>query len=766
MKVIRPLLMIIFPVLFICKQAFSQDNSVGLVLSGGGAKGIAHVGLIKALEENEIPIDYITGTSMGAIVGGLYAIGYSTEDMLELFHSRDFYRAYTGDLSDAPLFNFKCSETTPDFLNFTLSFKVKQMAVGVRGFALVPPAAMNISFFEIFTPAGIAADGNFNRLFVPFRCTGSDIYNKKSIIFDKGNLAYAIQVSMSIPFYFRPQVGEDNKVLLDGGIYNNLPVVPMQQSFNPSFIIATTVAESDRPPLIEDDLGDFFTNIILQQEEYELKPDNGILINIDTKEVGMMDFNKVKEAYELGYRKGLEMVDSIRLHVKRRMPEKSVQESREAYKKEIPELIFNNVEIGGVNEKQQNFFSNFFHKDKRETYTMDALKEDYLNFFAGSDGIDMIPEIKQDSIKDGFNLILKTQIRESPSIGIGANISSLNANQLYLGIRLNRFSTSAFKHKVHFYWGNHLNSASFTSDLNTEYKLPMRFQLLLGHNYFRYVDPDFSFFSYSEPIFNQRESMAKLKMSLPSYWNSKLALELGGARLVDRYMSPKAELSDTIIKKHSIYNLGKVSLNYSRGYLNNKMYPTSGKMLNIQTSYHWGKEELDCEDDNNYSRNLSYFSGSASAEKYHEINKFFTVKGYASLMLSSKPSSANYEATVIQADAFTPTPHSLVTFNKNLRANNYMAIGVTPLFKLNSTIHFRLENYYFMPFRPISQTLAGNKTSYGKAFSKNTFMSEICAVYNLPILSISVFGNYYSRAESHYNFGINIGYLIFNERFN
>ena len=91
----------------------ANAQSVGLVLSGGGAKGITHIGIIQALEENGIPIDYVTGTSIGAIVGGLYAMGYTPQEMLDLIGSKEFQQCYSGDIDEDNLYYIKQNDPTP-----------------------------------------------------------------------------------------------------------------------------------------------------------------------------------------------------------------------------------------------------------------------------------------------------------------------------------------------------------------------------------------------------------------------------------------------------------------------------------------------------------------------------------------------------------------------------------------------------------------------------------------------------------------------------
>lgn len=120
MKKIYSILTFLFCLL--CAAASAQK--VGLVLSGGGAKGLTHIGIIRALEENHIPIDYITGTSMGAIVGSLYAMGYSPDDMEKLIKSDDFKRWYSGGIQEKYIYYFKRNPPTPEFINIRVSLKI------------------------------------------------------------------------------------------------------------------------------------------------------------------------------------------------------------------------------------------------------------------------------------------------------------------------------------------------------------------------------------------------------------------------------------------------------------------------------------------------------------------------------------------------------------------------------------------------------------------------------------------------------------------
>ena len=129
-------------------------QKVGLVMSGGGAKGAAHIGVIKALEENNIPIDYVAGTSIGAIIGSLYAMGYTPEEMLDLMLSEEFGYWQTGTVESKYAFFFKEPDPTPEFAHFSIDFTDSlQVKASFLPQSLINPIQMNQAFMGLFAQA-------------------------------------------------------------------------------------------------------------------------------------------------------------------------------------------------------------------------------------------------------------------------------------------------------------------------------------------------------------------------------------------------------------------------------------------------------------------------------------------------------------------------------------------------------------------------------------------------------------------------------------
>ena len=213
----KSLSLLIIVLLSACTLGAQNRKKVGVVLSGGGAKGVAHIGALKVIEEAGIPIDYVVGTSMGALVGGLYSIGYTPQQLDSIVNAQNW--------------KFLLSDT-PDPETTLLSEKLKEeqylLSVPIAGkSAHVSDAGIikgrNISRLLSELTVGYHDSISFNRLPIPFACVSDNIVNGSKVVFHNGILATAMRASMSIPGVFAP-VYLNGKVLVDGGLIDNYPV--------------------------------------------------------------------------------------------------------------------------------------------------------------------------------------------------------------------------------------------------------------------------------------------------------------------------------------------------------------------------------------------------------------------------------------------------------------------------------------------------------------------------------------------------------------
>ncbi|MGC4023270.1 MAG: patatin-like phospholipase family protein [Cyclobacteriaceae bacterium] len=187
-------------ILFFPLISFSQK--VGIVLSGGAAKGLAHVGVLKALEENEIPIDYIAGTSMGGIVGGCYAAGMSPQQIEDIMTSRAFLDWVNGRVEENNKYYYYKKDDQPSFLKLNLSLdSTLNLALNT---SIANDLSLNFALAEkMAQPSGISKN-NFDSLFVPLRIVTSDIFTQTQVIIDKGNLNDALRATQTAPFFITP----------------------------------------------------------------------------------------------------------------------------------------------------------------------------------------------------------------------------------------------------------------------------------------------------------------------------------------------------------------------------------------------------------------------------------------------------------------------------------------------------------------------------------------------------------------------------------
>lgn len=172
-------------------------------------KGIAHIGVIQALEENDIPIDYVSGTSMGAIVGGLYAAGYTPQEMMELLTSPGFSYWSSGKTDPAYVYYFSRDEPTSSMLTIPVAPGDSTARHSSVAASLISPLPMNFAFMELFAPYTAQCGGNFDRLFVPFRCVASDVEAQCKVVHSDGSLGDAIRTSMTFPIVFNPYAWTD-----------------------------------------------------------------------------------------------------------------------------------------------------------------------------------------------------------------------------------------------------------------------------------------------------------------------------------------------------------------------------------------------------------------------------------------------------------------------------------------------------------------------------------------------------------------------------
>ena len=746
----------------------AQAQKVGLVLSGGGAKGMTHIGIIRALEENNIPIDYITGTSMGAIIGSLYAMGYSPDDMEALLRSEDFKRWYSGQVEPKYGYYFKQNRPTPEFFNIRFSFKDSlHIKPQILPTSMVNPIQMNLVFVELFARATAACNGDFNRLFVPFRCIASDVYNKRPLIMRKGDLGDAVRASMSFPFVFKP-IEIDSVLAYDGGIYNNFPTDIMREDFRPGVIIGSVVAANPSKPK-ENDLMSQLENMIMQKTDYTLPDSLGIIMTFKYDDVSLLDFDRLQELHDIGYNRTISLMDSIKGRIHRRVNAENVRLRRLVYRSNLPQFRFRDIYIEGANPQQQAYIKKEFHDEDHEVFTYEDLKRGYFRLLSDNMISEIIPHAVYDTESDLYLLHLKVKMEDNFSVRMGGSVSTTSSNQIYLGLGYQNLNYYSKEITLDGQIGKVYNNAQLMAKIDLPTRIPTSYRLIASLSTFDYYKKDKLFSKNDKPSFNSKdERFVKLMVALPFLANKRAEISIGYGKLQDNYFQSSVINFDKDRSDKSTYNLVGGAIGFYGSTLNARQYATKGYFEKLVAQVFSGKERFipgnPTETSVTTKDRQSWLQISYMKYAYHTMSPKFTLGWMAEMLYSSKNFSENYTATMLQAADFSPTPHSKLMYNEAFRANQFLAAGVKPIFVLNDMFQFRSEFYGFMPIFPIKKN-ALNKAYYGKAFSRFEYMGEISVICQLPFGAISAYVNHYSSPKKEWNVGLTLGWQLFNYRF-
>ncbi|MDP4184636.1 MAG: patatin-like phospholipase family protein [Bacteroidota bacterium] len=753
-------------VLLLIASIQTNAQKVALVLSGGGAKGLAHVGVIKALEENGIPIDYIAGTSMGAIVGALYAAGYSAEQMEALFKSKEFKLWSTGKIEEDKVYFFKRKSDNAAWLNINLRPKSEKLEVAIPT-NIIPEAQMDFAFMELFSAVNAACNYDFNKLFVPFRSVATDVYNRNQVVGRNGDLGEEVRASMTFPFYFKPI--EINGVLLfDGGIVNNFPVDVAMTDFKPDFIIGHTVANNPGKP-DPDNVVAQLENMIMGKTNYNIPKDKGFLLETKFINVELMDFQKIDFIEQEGYLTAKQNMDSLKRQITRRVSKEEVEQRRTAYKSTIPRMLFHNITVEGVTDNMKKKYIIQSIKHKAPIVSIDEVRDAYYKLISDDQIRSMRPVSKYNKETGFFDLTLKVKSTDPLEVLAGGNVSSQGITEGFIGLNYKSFKDRAYTASGNVYFGKFYSS--FNSGLRVD--IPAHNPLYLNanitfNNWDYYSSSSDIFFSDSHPTYIlQDERNFIIDAGMPTSTNSLFEFGLAHSNSIDHYFQTqsfkKADEPD-----RTIFDAFNFHLKFEYNSLNDKQYPTRGLQRIIEGKFVTGNEKYSpgttAPDTDEQFTTHTYEMFRFKYDKYFPISSKVTLGVLAEALLSNKKTFSNYLATIAEAPAFTPNPHSKTIFIDKFRANNYIAAGGKGIFPIKEKLHVRLEGYYFIPIRKIMQT-EDYKAKYSDIpLSDKYFMGSCALVNQTPFGPASISLNYYEKDGSKFYFLFNFGYILFNRK--
>ena len=742
-------------------QGYGQK--VGLVLSGGGAKGLAHIGVIKALEENNIPIDYITGTSMGAIIGGLYAAGYSTDEMETLFKSEDFKHWSTGIIPTKYNYFFKKLDENPSFIDLSFNRKADKMQLALPT-NLIPSGQMDFGFMELFSPANAVAENNFDHLFVPFRCVATDIYRGEPVIFRSGDLGSAIRASMTFPFYFKP-IEIDSVLLFDGGLVNNFPVDVMLQDFHPDFIIGSVVGLKNNKPH-KDDIKLQIENMMVRKTNLTVPDSIGITIKSPVEHIALLDFERLDEIEKVGYTSAMAQIKTIKSRVHRRFDLENLTRQREEYRSKSPTLKFNNIQVSGVDDSQRHYIiQSIRHKSK--TFNLEELREEYFKILADDKIHTLLPSADYNKDTRLYDLQLKAEQKKPVAVGLGGYFSLSDVNQGYIGFDYRMFNNLPITIQSNIHVGKFYSSFMAGTRFNFTSKQPLSLEIYFIKNRTDYFSGSTQLFFENKQshYIIRNDDNVQLNISFPAKTISKWEVGIDFLNQADDYYQT-FDYTKNDTPDRTTFTAGNAHLRFELKAFNKKQYPTEGKMFRFESSYIFGTEKENPGSINlsnsRYSMKHDYLNMELSYERYFKTFKWLTVGLAANSNFSNMGFFHNYTSSILASQSFSPTINSTIRYFDYLRSNNFIAGGVKAIIPVSPSAHLRFEGYYFQPFKEIMNGVNHTPFYTDKLFTAKAYLGSGGIVIQTPLGPASLLLNYYSGSDPKYYLQVSFGYLLYN----
>lgn len=749
---------------FLLSTHLVLGQKVALVMSGGGAKGIAHVGVIKALEEYDIPIDYVIGTSMGGVVAGIYAAGYSASQVEEIMLSPTFLKWVNGEFEVG--YNYYIYRDTPNSSFISLKLSLDSTFNATVNTSLVSDATLNFALPEYLSKASATANNNFDSLFVPARIMAADVFTQNEMILKNASLPLALRATLSVPFFYKP-IKIDDKYLFDGGVYNNFPVDVAQQEFNPEVIIGSNVSSKvfDEYPYEEDDklINNSLLFMLLDKSNPDLIPESGVYIEPNLKGYTSFDFSKAKALIDSGYNATVAQIIEIQSKVVRRENKETIRNKRELFDAKGNDFVFNEINFHGYNSRQRRYIKKLFKFKEGETLNLEDIKKGYFKMVSEKYFGSVYPDVKFNKQTKNYSLELYGRPRSNLNAQVGGAIATRNISQVFLGGEYYYFDNFLLKNNVSFYAGSFYKSAQIRSRLYLSGGFPFYIEPRFTYNNWDYLNSDDVFIDEDLPTILQRSDRDyALHIGFPLTNKFKVIFKGSHINNDDNFGNTEGITSSDTLDFLELKGTN-LQVSFQRENFNRKQYPSEGKSLNISANYFFMNEEYTPGSTTNQIINQNYhewYRFSGRWEQYFKAGDWST--GYlVEGVYSSQGVFSNYLGTLINLPSFNPLQDSRTLLLQKFRAFSYAAVGIKNVYAITSNLDFRLEGYLYKPFEFLTQSeegLIGRSTDINQFYAAAT----LGVVLHSPVGPLSFSTNYYDDNENQWGVLLHVGYLLFN----
>ncbi|MFK7921542.1 MAG: patatin-like phospholipase family protein [Bacteroidia bacterium] len=553
---------------FLLKGQEPERPKIGLALSGGGAKGLAHIGVLKILEENGIRPDYITGTSMGAIIGGLYAIGYSTDQLEAMAYSLEWASYFSDRVPEY----YRPIEDKISPAQYQLSFPLFEGKAELPK-GLIGGAKLRLLLTHLTIP--VHGVNNFDEFGIPFRCVATDLVSGKGIVYREGDLSDAIRCSASIPSVLEPSQYLD-AMLVDGGLVRNFPVSDVLE-MGADFVIGVDVGA----PLYKAEELNSLISILDQTSSFRIVESTAeqrelvdVLIQPKLEGFNALSFERPDSLLLLGKLATLEVLSALKDSLRRR----GISDFRPLEKVEplrLPETVsISEVVFEGDTEATKTTLEQLFRLPESKEMSLDQI-DDLVRLLYAAEYFKQV-DYRLLPSTNGSKLLVRAVGSREASIKIGVNYdANLKAGLLFnytrrnWGIQGSRLSLDLKLSEYPIFYG------SYRWQTRGNPSLGLRLQgLFNSYPGFRY-DPE-----------NQRESilaMSYTRFRLEAYSGLSRNLFLGlGIGVEGRIERQKFFLFNADAR---IQFQPHISLSLLANTLNRQVFPTEGFRVDLHAVY-------------------------------------------------------------------------------------------------------------------------------------------------------------------------------------
>ncbi|MFI3319624.1 MAG: patatin-like phospholipase family protein [Rikenellaceae bacterium] len=754
-----------------------QAQSVGVTMSGGGAKGLYHIGVLQALEEIGVPIESVSGTSMGAIVAGLYAAGYSPKEMYYIATSGELQKWVSGEIDNNYGAYFRESNRfrkTPSILSMRLDPKDPRKIVYMPE-SLISTAQVDMALSNYFAPASAVAKGDFSKLMVPFLCVASDVMERKGVVLKSGDLGEAIRSSMAIPVAYSP-VRQSGMILYDGGMYDNFPWQPLREFYKPDIIIGSMCGSGNIDPKIETSIVDQLFSLTMHNSAYEL-PEGDILIsrNVD---VGMFDFDNPAEVINLGYEDTMLHADSITSRLTTRWDADTYKKRREAFKAKCAPLVFESYQVNGLDEDQKRYVYDFMtirrrnHNVLQREMGFEELRSNIFSVLTSGDFESEFPQITFNPETGKYDYAINLSTKPSLKLSLGGNLSSTPFNQIYLGVNYRKITTVSKSLFTELYLGPVYNCGFLGGRIDMFMKVP-----LFIEGYYSFVSKNLSHGDFGElsKVNNtlqvkSLDHLVSLGVGAPLTHRMMFSLRSNLGITNQQYDTQEITLPSNItlpIDRTTFkYWASKAEMEHST--LNKPLFPTDGSRLTLSGLLTLGSERSYAEESYegvtptslDKDRHHNWIGLKAVYEKYFNISSWLSWGMRLDGVYTNVEDFQTQTATSMILPSYEPVLHSKMVFMPEFSARRYVATGVAPTIKMLNNLYIQAGCYALARDIYRDEDIDVRTTIEDK-YSLH-FVSDIAFIYQSKLGFLSLeYTKYNLHNWDNMYLTLNFGYSIF-----